>query len=184
MLKYVTIVLFLHCMNSPAFTQNYTLTADGFEHIKIGDSLDTSMVQFVKPVSNHSDFAKLDFSFTDTFNYYYVTSVADVITIDTSIVVKDIFIGTTKENVIRGFIVFIDKKFLTPVTDVLNKVFDGPKLGSVSSVGNEPPQRVKLLWAKNGILAFVTVSYSDLIKLEINRSERDGDYKPWMSRRE
>jgi hypothetical protein len=171
MRKYITKVLFLLCMTTPAFTQNYTLVVEGFEHIKIGDSLDTSKVKSVK---NNTDFSEIRFWSSDKFDYYYVASVDEGITIDSSILVKDIFIGTTKKNTIEGFILLIEKKYEPQLTVLLNKVFGGQKLESSSS-SEIQGQRVKKFWVKDSIKVFATISNSNYIRLTISLRQDDGN---------
>ena len=168
MYKTISITLFLIYMNNAAYTQSFNLTDKGLNQIQIGDTINLQNKLFIKPVTERLDFLQINFWSTEYFDYYYVKPSIGNITLDSSIIVKDIFLYTEKikGNEVGGILLFVNKKYDSILVALLNKVFGPLQIEGSSGAGDEK-WRITRLWVKEPMRVFVTDSYTEILKVSI-----------------
>ena len=174
MYKITAILKFLFFMNAPAYTQDFNLTENGLKQIQIGDSLNLQSLTFIKPVTERMDFLQIRFRDTEYFDYYYIERAGRNITLDSVIVVKDIFLYTEKirGKEVGGILLSVNKQYDSLLVALLNRVFGPLQLESSLGVGDEE-WRVTRLWAKEQMRVFVTDNYTDVLEVSISPRRND-----------
>ena len=168
MKKIINILLFLFYINAAAYTQNFNLTDKGLMEIQIGDTLNLQGNRFIKPVTERLDFLRIFFWDIEHIDYYYIEHTGGNITLDSAIIVKDIFLYTEKikGKELGGMFFFIDRKYDSLLVARLNRVF-GSLQGEASGGAEGVELRRHRFWEKEQIQAFVTDNYTNLLKVAI-----------------
>jgi hypothetical protein len=166
-------------MHMPAKSQHLVLTNFGFETCKIGDTISDIHSFPISPVNKYRHFDKLSLWAEDYFDYYFIDDSASQYYLQDSIKVSDCFIGATKSGIVDGFVFLVDKKDLSALTRLINRVFGPQALEANGGMGGET-HRVKKLWSKNNISLFVTVTVSHKIRVEVTPRRLEGK-TVWIS---
>ena len=174
MFKTFIITLFLFFMNTAAYTQNVNLTPNGLMQFQIGDTLSLHNTIPIIPVEERKDFLQIFFWGIEHFNYYYIDHAGKGITLDSSVIAKDIFLYSDKkkEKKLGGILLFVNKQYDSLLVALLNRVFGPLQLESSLGVGDEE-WRVTRLWAKEQMRVFVTDNYTDVLEVSISPRRND-----------
>lgn len=174
MKKIINILILLFYMNAPAYTQNFNLTDKGLMQIQVGDTVNLQSKRFIKPVTERLDFLQILFWDTEHFDYYFIDHAAGSITLDSAVIVKDIFLYTEKikGKEVGGMFLFVNKRYDSLLVALLNKVFGPLQLEASSGAGDEK-WRIKRLWVKEKMYVFVTDSYTELLEVHIGPRRND-----------
>lgn len=123
--KIIIILLFLFYMNAPGYAQNFNLTANGLKQIQIGDTISLQGKILIKPVRQGKDFLEINFWGIEYFDYYYIEHSGLNITLDSSVIVKDIFLYSEKikGKEVGGILISVNKQYYSLLVALLNRVF-------------------------------------------------------------
>lgn len=174
MKKIINILILLLCMNAASYTQNFTLTEKGLKEIQIGDTLNLQSKRFIKPVTERLDFLRIFFWDIEHIDYYFIDHAGGNITLDSAIIVKDIFLYAEKikGKELGGVLLFVEKKYDSLLVALLNRVF-GPLQGEASGGAEGVELRKHRFWEKEQMQAFVTDNYTNLLKVTITPMGND-----------